>query len=173
MTIHSFRFVRLFCAALLLSLAACGGGGGGDGGEIRHVNTPGNLLEGNWQLTVSFDGNAAAPTAVAAADVPSEAAAATFSRDTVAQLEVARFPGKTVSVNLNQVAVSDADTNYQVVVNGIVAINDYQSCGTCAVGTTVSFTITANLTEGGTFDGVAFTTATHNSLLTLRYVRVS
>lgn len=168
----AFHFRRLFTAALLLVLAACGGGGGGGDGSAGRLFAPEVALQGSWQRTISFDGQASASTVVAGADVPSESEAGAFTVATVAQLEAARFPDKTVTVTTNSLRATDPDTDFTVVVNSLTVTN-FTGCGSCAVGTVVSFTITANLTESGRLDGVNVAATTRNSVLTVRYQRIS
>ena len=172
---NAFRFRRWFAAVLLLALAGCGGGGGVSDVPAGRLFAPADELQGNWQRTVTFDGQATAATSVAGADVPSESEAAAFTTATVAQLEVLRFPGKTVTVSANTVTVTDPDppvSNFTVQVNALV-VTDYAGCRTCAVGSIVTFKITADLTESGLLDGAPPLPTPRSSVLLVRYQRVS
>ena len=143
----------LFAFALLLALGACGGGGGGGGsGEIRTISPGGSTLQGTWSRTITYDGTQSPSVSVAAASVPLESDVAAFTTANVALLLVNLYPGKDVTPNGSTLTFSDSDTNLTLVVNSFVASN-YVDCGTCTVGTFVTFTITANITENGTLDG--------------------
>jgi hypothetical protein len=177
MKLDAVPFRWLFAFALLLALAACGGGGGGGGsGEIRTISPGGAALQGTWLRTITFQGGTVGATStqltVTAADVPTESEAGAFTTSTAAALQAGRFPNKTVTPNGSTLSVTDPDTGFTVQVHGL-SITNYVGCGSCAVGTAVTLTITADLTEGGLFDGTTFTTVRHNVVLTLRYERVS
>ena len=178
MKLDAVPFRWLFAFALLLALGACGGGGGGGGasGEIRTISPGGAVLQGTWLRTITFQGGTVGATStqltVTAAAVPTESEAGAFTTSTAAQLQAGRFPNKTVDQNGSTLSVTDPDTGFTVQVHGL-SVTNYVDCGSCAVGTAVTLTITADLTEGGLFDGTTFTTVRHNVVLTLRYERVS
>lgn len=170
---HLFLW-RGWLAVLALLLASCGGGGGGGSGQTLTIDTANPPLQGNWQLTVSANnGPESAPVAVDASAVPTSSQVAQLTATAVAQL-VARtsFQGYTVSQNGTTITVTDPDTNYVLVINSITT-SDYQGCGTCLAGTTVSFTVVANFTESGTLDGTVIPPNTDNVTLRFRYRRVS
>ena len=67
----------------------------------------------------------------------------------------------TVTVNGNTTTITGPNTNYTIVINSYSASN-YQGCGACGVGSTVSFTMVINATEGGLLDGFSEPTTTQN-----------
>ncbi|HEX7888708.1 MAG TPA: hypothetical protein VF522_05045 [Ramlibacter sp.] len=161
-------------AAAALVLASCGGGGGGGAGDdIRFLQPSTPAFQGTWQLTVSVDtGPESPPVAVDASAVPTSLQVARFTTSAIAQL-VARtnFQGKVVSQSGTTITVTDPDTNYVLVIDSIAASN-YQDCGTCQVGTVVSFNVVVNFTESGTFDGATVPANTDVMTLRFRYTRV-
>lgn len=174
MKLDAVPFRWLFAFALLLALAACGGGGGGGGsGEIRTISPGGSTLQGTWNRTVTYDGTQSATNSVGAASVPSVSDVAAFTTADVALLLVDRFPGKSVTRSGSTLSVTDAatNTNFTLVVNSFVAA-DYVDCGTCTVGTSITFTITANITENGTFENQPIS-RTRNTVITLRFTRTA
>jgi hypothetical protein len=163
----------LFGLGLLLALAACGGGGGGGTGEIRTISPGGSTLQGTWNRTITYDGTQSASASVGAASVPLVGDVAAFTTADVALFLVDRFPGKTVTRSGSTLNVTDAatNTNFTLVVNSFVAA-DYVDCGACTVGTSITFTITANITENGTFENQPIS-RTRNSVITLRFTRTA
>lgn len=165
---------RSWLAVLALLLASCGGGGDGGSGQTRTIDVGNPAIQGNWQLTVSADnGPDSAPVPVDPSAVPSSTQVAQLTPSAVAQL-VARtsFQGYTVAQNGTTITVTDPDTNYVLVINSITT-SDYQGCGTCLAGTSVSFTVAVNFTESGTLDGVTIPPTTDNVTLRFRYTRIS
>jgi hypothetical protein len=160
------RWLAALLAALLV--AACGGGGDGDGPA-----TPGNTIQGNWQLALSVGGQSSAAVAVQASAVPSADAVANITTANVAQLfSSGAFQGFTVTVSGTTVTVTGPGTNYQLVINSIGASN-YQGCGGCGPGSRVSFDVDMNYTESGTFDGTPVPPNTDSLSLSFGYTRLS
>ena len=173
---RSLWLLRVWFAATAaaLMLASCGGGGGGGDGDIRFVQPGTPTIQGNWQLTVSIDnGPESPPVAVPATAVPSSLQVARFTASAIAELFArTSFQGKTVSQSGTTITVTDPDTNYVLVINSITTSN-FQGCGTCLVGTVVSFTVVVDFTESGTLDGVTVPTNTGTMTLRFRYTRIS
>jgi hypothetical protein len=163
----------LFAGALALALAGCGGGGGGGSGEIRTISPSDTVLQGTWQRSITYDGTQSAAVSVGASSVPLESDLAAFTTATVALLFVDRFPNKTVSVSGNTVTVTDPGTGqmFTLVVNSFVATN-YSGCGACNVGTSVTLTLTVNVTENGVLNSVTIS-QTRNTVLTIRFTRTA
>jgi hypothetical protein len=164
--------VRCCLAAVALALTACGGGGSGSDVQVGTLSPATPALQGNWQLTISFDGTPRAPIDLAAADVPTQTAASEFTAATVAQLVALTFPNKTVTRSGSAVTVTDPDTSYVLVINS-VSVSGYQGCGSCGVGTAVSVTLAVNFSESGRFDGVTVPARTFDSTVTFRYQRTA
>jgi hypothetical protein len=175
MTLSRFGFLsclRWCLAALALTLAACGGGGSGSATQVSTIDTATPAFQGNWQLTISFDGTPRAPIDLAASDVPTQTVATEFTAATVAQLVARTFPNKTVTQSGSTVTVTDPDTSYVLVVNS-VSVSGYQGCGSCGVGSAVSVTLAVNFSESGRFDGVTVPARTFDAAVTFRYQRTA
>lgn len=158
---NALRSWRPYAAGLLLALVAGCGGGGGD-----------SQLAGSWRLSTALGGVTMPDTIVTGADVLSESEAAAFTVEQAAQVEAGRFPGKTVSVSGDTVRATDPDTDFTVVVES-VGLRSYEGCGTCAVGTTVTFDTTVVQRESGLLDGVPPPFAVYKSVLRMQYERIS
>jgi hypothetical protein len=182
MTSPPSRFLlqlRIWFAAsvTMLLLAACGGGGGEEGAG-RLFGPPGNAtLQGTWQLSVEVDGVPAPPVTVEASVVPTAEMVAQFDTPAVAQqVGIATFQGRVVTVSGSTLRVTDAEinnnTNYVLVINSFTA-SDYQGCGSCGVGSTVSFTLTLDVSESGVIDGVTVPAATGTMVVRFRYLRTA
>lgn len=170
---HLFLW-RSWLALLALLLASCGGGGGGGSGQTLTFDTANPPLQGNWQLTVSANnGPESAAVPVDPSAVPSSSQVARLTTTAVAQL-LARtsFQAYAVSQSGATITVTDPDTNYVLVIDGITT-SDYQGCGACLAGSTVRFTVVANFTESGTLDGTVIPSSTGTVTLRFRYTRVS
>ena len=59
-----------------------------------------------------------------------------------------------------------------LVVNSFTA-SDYLGCGTCVVGTSVSYTLTVNFSESGVFEGVTVNPGTDTLVLKFVYTRTA
>lgn len=168
----------LGAACLALLVAACGGGGGspgtpggGSGNGTGTVAPALPALLGIWQLTITNAGVTTAPVAVEAAAVPTSANA--FDNTGIARLLArSRFQNYTTGINGSTLRVTDADTDYTMVINSFT-VSQFQGCGTCEVGTAITFTLNVNFNESGTFDGVLLPSRTTSIELQVRYVRAS
>jgi hypothetical protein len=157
------------CAALLL--AACGGGDDGSPGPGLAPGRP--ALQGDWVLRVTVDGVTTAAIDVPAASVPGEDDAAALETGDVAALIGATLyqGGYAVTVNGSTVRVVDPDSNYFLTVDR-VRVDDFEDCGACGVGTSVTFMVTIDFTESGTLDGVAIPPDTDTEVLSFDYERI-
>lgn len=176
MTSSPSRFLlqlRTWFAASVTALLLAGCGGGEEGGGTL-FGPPGNaVLRGTWQLSAEVDGVASAPVDVDASVVPTANMVAEFDTATVAeQVGIVTFQGYTVTVSGSSIRVTDFDTDYVLVINSF-SVSDYQGCGSCGVGSTVSFTLTVNTSEGGRLDGQTVPTAAGTMVVRLRYTRVA
>jgi hypothetical protein len=175
---RSLWLLRVWFAATAaaLMLASCGGGGGGGGdGDIRFVQPATPTIQGNWQLTVTVDNGAeSAPVPADAAAVPTAQEVAQLTTSAVAELfGRTNFQGFTVVQNGATIRVTrPVDTDYTLTVNSI-AVSNFQDCGSCGVGTSVSFTVLMNFTESGTFTGQTIQPNTRAVTLRFRFTRVS
>lgn len=156
----------LTIAFALALLTSCGGGGGGD-------SAPPQAITGDWQLALTVDGQTSPGVAVAASAVPTEQQVSQITTANVAQVFASNvFSGYTVTVNGTLITVTGTNTSYQLTVNSIAASN-YQGCGTCGVGTKVSYDVNMNYTETGLFDGQMVPTSTGSIKVTFTYTRTS
>lgn len=177
MTSSPSRFLlqlRTWLAVSLSALLLAGCGGGGEEGGSRLFGPPGNAtLQGTWQLSVEVDGVLAAPVSVEASVVPTAEMVAQFDTAAAAQqVAIASFQGKVVTVSGSTLRVTDPDTNYVLVIDSFT-VSDYQGCGSCGVGSSVSFTLTLAISESGVFDGLAVPAATGTMVVRFRYTRIA
>lgn len=169
-----FRLPWLAAAFLVLLLAGCSGGGGnpgtpggGSGGSV----SPTTPLLGTWQVTLTSSGIATAPVTVEAAAVPTSDDA--LDANEVAQLLArTRFQSYTTGINGSTLRVTDADTDYTMVINSF-SVSQFEGCDNCGVGSAISFLLTVNFSESGTFDGVLVPPRTATIELQVRYRRVT
>ena len=164
-------------ACVVLFLAACGGGGGragvtggsGGSGGTGGVQPSLPALQGTWQLTITqSNGVETAAVNVPASEVPRSAQLDTAA---VARLLAAsRFQAYATTVSGNSIRVTDADTDYLMVINSVAAAG-FEGCGTCGVGTDINFTLDVNFTESGLFDGVTIPSRVSSVELRVTYVR--
>jgi hypothetical protein len=176
--IVSLTWLRaLFGAAcLVLLLVGCEGGGGnpgaqggsGGGGSVQPSNPP---LEGSWEVTLTSGATTTQAVTVPAANVPTSEAEVDTAR-IVRLLAAGRFAGYVTDISNNTLHVVDADTDYTMVINSVAVVN-FSGCGNCTVGSVVSFDVTINFTESGTFDGAPIPTRTTSMTMQVRYRRIA
>lgn len=158
------------CAALLL--AACGGGG--DDGPPGPGLSPGRpALQGDWVLRVTVDSVTTAAIDVPPASVPDAGDADALEPDDLAALIGATLyqGGYTVTVNGATVRVVDPDSDYVLTVDS-VRVDDFEGCGSCVAGTSVTFRVTITFGEQGTLDGVFIAPDTDTEELFFSYERI-
>jgi hypothetical protein len=172
---RSLSFALVFVA---LVLAGCGGGGGNpgvtggssDGGGSVAPSLP--PLQGTWQLTVVLpNGTSTAAVSVTASEVPTSTSR--LDAPAVARLIArTRFQAYTTTLNGSTIRVTDTDTDYVMTITS-VSTSGFDGCGTCAVGTDISFTVGVEFTESGTFDGVSIPSRATSTELRVRYLRTA
>ena len=178
MRIPKFHLLqRLWFAAVAsaLLLAACGGGGGGSDEKQVDVGPETPALQGTWQLSATENGVPYGGTAVVAADVVTSGELDDLTRADIARLIGATvFSGYTVTFPTTRSlrATNNVNTDYTVTINSFAA-SDYTGCGTCGVGSTVRFTVAANVTQGGVLNGTTVPDGTGNTQFVFTFTRTS
>lgn len=178
---HSLSSVRAWigAASVVLFLAACGGGGGSAGvtGGSGGSGTGGSVapgvptLQGTWQLTITpLNGVTTAAVTVGATEVSTTGQ---LDAPAVARLLAqTRFQAYTTTVTGSSIRVVDPDTDYLMVVDSVTS-SGFEGCGTCGVGTEITFTLSVNFTESGVFEGLTIPSRTTSTEVEVRYVRRS
>ena len=164
-----------FVGVAIAGLAACGGGGD-DGAGDTDQPPPGvgsSPFQGAWQLAVSAEGEMSGFVNVPVEAVPTAQEVEALSVADAAQMfGSAGFEGYTVTLNGATITVRGPGTNLVMTVTGIRAAN-YQGCGTCAIGTRVSFDLTMTFTQSGTVDGHAVPSGSQSATVRFVYRRAS
>lgn len=134
--------------------------GGSDGGT--HVSTV--LRTGLWEQFVS----SLPGIPVAATRVPS---AAQLIDGSAASLSRLSYPASTLAGNV--ITVASAESQFTVTVHAL-AFKDYRGCGTCGIGSEVTFTLEAKLEQRGMSGGRDITIpAPFDATARFRFVRRS
>ncbi len=137
---------------------------------------PGGLA-GNWQQTTVIEGQNIAGAVVPGSAVPTAqiltqstaATAATYLAPTTVTANGSTY---TVTSNGNTTTITGPGTNFTLTINSY-SFSNFQDCGSCGVNSTVSVTMNANYTAGGTFDGQSIPTTTASYSATLTWKRVN
>lgn len=129
-------------------------------GDSTLIDTTGNYtLSGNWELKVVASGQEIVVGTVPGAAVPPSSALAgvdlTVALGQTSGSTTFVQDGKTytITVSGNTSVLTGPQTNVTTVINS-VSVTNYVGCGTCGVGSTVSFVYAANVTMSGTLDGM-------------------
>jgi hypothetical protein len=129
-------------------------------------------LQGTWHLTVEVGSQSVDAANVQGSSIPSAEKLAQATVASAGQVFVTAYSGYTVSVNGNQVHVTGSNTDLTIVINSF-SFSNYQGCGTCGVGTQVSYIMNMNFTQSGTLNGQTVPSTTSSAVTTFRYQRVS
>jgi hypothetical protein len=135
--------------------------------------TPG--LSGTWNFTLNVVGAGSVPVgAVPAASIPTAQDLAGATAQSVGQQFSSSFQveGYTVTGTGNSVHITGLNTDYTLSVNSF-SYSNYVSCGSCGVGTQISYNLSASITEGGTIDGYSYPTSTFSEDLQFVYQRTN
>ena len=143
------------------------------------IDTTGNFaLSGNWEMKLLVEGQEIVIGTFPGSSVPPSSALVgvsyTAALGQASETFTYTVDGKTytVTVSGNSSTITGPQTNYSTVVNSITVTN-YVGCGSCGVGSTVSFTYAVNATGSGTLDGFVIEPTTVNTQSTIVYRRVS
>ncbi|MGZ5786518.1 MAG: hypothetical protein ACXWJM_11410, partial [Ramlibacter sp.] len=132
-------------------------------------------LSGTWNFSMYIAGYGSVPVGVVpAASIPSAQDLASASALSVGEQYAASYQveGYTVTANGNSVRVTGLNTDYTITV-GSFSYSNYVSCGSCGVGSQISFRLTASIAEGGTLDGQSYPTTTISEDLQFVYQRAN
>lgn len=139
-------------------------------------SAPGGLA-GNWQQTTLVEGQSIVGGVVPASAVPTaqiltQSTAATAATYLAPTNVTANGSTYTVTANGNTTTITGPNTNFTLTINSY-SFSNYQGCGSCGVNSTVSVTMNANYTAGGTLDGQSIPTTTASFSATLTWKRVN
>lgn len=134
-------------------------------------------LSGNWQQTTVVEGQSIVGGIVPGNAVPTEliltqSTAATAANYLAPTNVTANGSTYTVSSNGNTTTITGPGTNFTLTVNSY-SFSNFQGCGACGVNSTVSVTMNANYTAGGTLDGQSIPTTTASFSAALSWKRVN
>ena len=146
-------------------------------GGSTTIDTSGGsgTLAGKWSMTVTEDGtDYTAPDQVDGAAVPSSATIAGVNYNSVLAAANGTYTGEgfTVTTNGNTVTVVGPDINMTYTINNFT-VSNYSGCGSCGVGSAVSFAYSYSITFSGTVSGQPISTTNLSGTASIRYVRVS
>lgn len=134
-------------------------------------------LSGNWQQTTTVEGQTIVGGLVAASAVPTAQILTQSNASTAASYlaptnVTANGSTYTVSANGSTTTITGPGTNFTLTVNSF-SFSNFQGCGACGINSTVSVTMNANYTAGGTLDGQSIPTTTTSFSATLTWKRVN
>jgi hypothetical protein len=78
----------------------------------------------------------------------------------------------TISASGNTTTITGPNTNFTVTINNY-SFTNYMDCGACGINSSVSVTLDANFTAGGTLDGQSIPTLTTSYSAMLTWKRVN
>jgi hypothetical protein len=135
--------------------------------------TPGTLT-GTWEMKLNFDGQTFVAGQIPGSSVPTQTMLSQLNTEMlVGQLTAAEVAqGMTVSGSGNTFTLTGPNTNYTFTINSF-SFTNYQGCGTCGVGSSVTYTVTFNITEGGLLEGVQEPQTTTDGSYSFTYTRVN
>jgi hypothetical protein len=130
-------------------------------------------LTGTWTLSINVAGAGSVPVGVVPVEsIPSATDLASFDASTVGQQFVSSYQGYTITENGNSFRMTGPATDFTITINSF-SFSNYVSCGSCGVGSQISYKMTSSVTEGGTLDGQSFPTSTINESLQYIYQRTN
>jgi len=130
-------------------------------------------LSGTWNLSLNIAGAGSVPVGVVPVEsIPSALDLASFTAQTVGQQFVSSYQGYTITENGNSFRITGLNTDFTITINSF-SYSNYVSCGSCGVGSQISYKLTASVSEGGTLDGQSFPTSTINESLQFVYQRTN
>jgi hypothetical protein len=131
-------------------------------------------LSGNWQQTIVINGQTFAGGIVPGSSVPT---ANNLTQSAATQiLAPTKFAAGgttyTISASGNTTTITGPNTNFTVTINNY-SFTNYMDCGACGINSSVSVTLDANFTAGGTLDGQSIPTLTTSYSAMLTWKRVN
>lgn len=158
----------------VVTVAADGSTQVGVSPNFKPSTPPASTLVGTWHMYVTAEGTTVDTGAnFAGKDIP--------TAQTVSQYGVADFSGfvapvtsggYTMSVSGNVITTTGPSTNLTDTVNSFF-VGNYQSCGSCGVGSEVSYQLNVTIVEQGVLNGVQISPTTFTTATTIKWVRVS
>jgi hypothetical protein len=134
----------------------------------------GSTLTGQWEMFVTVEGQEFSAGTVDGSVVPATEVLAATDYNVVLSSAGGTYTseGYTVTVNGNSVTTVGPNVNLTTVINNFT-INSYSGCGSCGVGSNVSFAYTYDYTFSGTAEGQSFNNLNFVGSAQVRYVRRS
>lgn len=131
-------------------------------------------LTGQWNGTTVIEGQTISLGTVEGSTIPDSLPNISITSDSAYQQVISEYVGSgyTTSINGNVITVTGPNTNLTVTINTFNA-SGYSGCGSCGVGSTVSYTINYSFTYNGTDAGETFNNETLSGSINLSYQRVS
>lgn len=136
--------------------------------------TGGSTLTGQWNGTTVVEGQTISLGTVDGSAVPASLPNVSLTSDAAYQQIISSYAGSsyTITTNGNVVTITGPGTNLTVTINSFSAGN-YAGCGSCGVGSTVSYSISYSFTYNGTDAGETFNNLVLSGSITLSYQRIS
>lgn len=143
-------------------------------GSTQVTVAPAFGLSGNWQQTILVSGQTIVGAIVPGSSVPT---ASNLTQSAAAQiLAPTNFTAGgttyTISGSGNTTTITGPNTNFTLTINSY-SFTNYVDCGACGLNSSVSVTLNANQTFGGTLDGQFIPTTTTSYSATLTWKRVN
>lgn len=134
----------------------------------------GAVLAGQWEMFVSVEGQEFSIGIFDGDVVPSSEAIAGTNYNSVLSTGGGTYTGDgfTTTVSGNTITTVGPNVNVTTVINDFT-ITSYSGCGSCGVGSSVSFSYTYDYTFSGTAEGQTFNNERFAGSAQLRYVRRS
>ena len=144
------------------------------GGTTIDTSGGGSTLTGQWEMILTVEGQEFSAGNVDASVVPSTEVLAATDYNVVLSSAGGTYTsdGYTVTVNGNTVTTVGPNVNLTTVINNFTVTN-YSGCGSCGVGSSVSFAYTYDYTFSGTAEGQSFNNLNFAGSAQVRYVRRS
>jgi len=145
-----------------------------DGSTILDTSDDGSGLTGQWNGTTVVEGQTISLGTVDGSAVPASLPNVTISSDAAYQQIISSYAGAsyTIVTNGNVITITGPGTNLTVTINAFSAGN-YSGCGSCGVGSTVSYSINYSFTYNGTDAWETFNNMVLSGSITLSYQRIS
>lgn len=145
-----------------------------DGYTTIDTSGGGSTLTGQWNGSTVVEGQTISLGTVDGSAVPASLPNVTISSDQAYQQIISSYAGAsyTIVTNGNVITITGPGTNLTVTINAFSSGN-YSGCGSCGVGSTVSYSINYSFTYNGTDAGETFNNLVLSGAITLSYQRVS
>lgn len=134
----------------------------------------GSTLAGQWEMFVTVEGQEFSAGLVDGSGVPATEILAGTDYNTVLASAGGSYTsdGYTTTVNGNSVTTVGPNVNLTTTINSF-NVNNYSGCGSCGVGSAVSFAYSYDYTLSGSVEGQTFTNMPFVGSAQVRYVRRS